>query len=141
MKKLIKYLFTVENISSIGLIIFFSFLYLSVPQVENPAINTLKSIDGTKVLFVMFVSFSLSGVSAFFIVDFLKYILKNDDDIHFDIVYILFTVLLGIGLLSVLTEEQFSLISTFIAFPLFITFPKILKKIVKKRSIKRENDK
>ncbi|HEM3492625.1 TPA: hypothetical protein U1B14_002051 [Streptococcus suis] len=141
MKKLIKYLFTVENIMSIGMIVLLSFLYFSVPQIENPAINILKSIDGKKMLLVLLTSIFLSGISAFFIVDFLKYIFKNDDDIHLDIVYILFTVLLGLGLLRVLTEEQFSLISTFIAFPLFVTFPKIIKKIVKKRSVKRENDK
>ncbi|HEL1583654.1 TPA: hypothetical protein TXJ06_000345 [Streptococcus suis] len=139
MKRFVKYIFKPENIISISFIVFLSFTYLSMEEIKNPAIDTLKSVDGRKILTVLVASLFIAGMSAFFVVDLLKYVFKNDDDIHFDVIYIIFTALLGFGLLRVLTEEQFSLISTFITFPLFIAFPKVLKKVVKNRSIKREN--
>lgn len=141
MKKLIKYILSFENIIAIFFIVLFGLLLIRIEPVNNSVYSIISGIAIDKVIIVIISSFVIAIFSAFFIIDILEIIFHLKIDSLFLIAYLFFAISLGFGLLKVLTESQFSLLSTFIAFPLFLIFPKLFEKIVNNRKINQKDNK
>ncbi|MCC9805573.1 hypothetical protein LZU30_10335, partial [Streptococcus agalactiae] len=105
-------------------IVLFGLLLIRIEPVNNSVYSIISGIAIDKVIIVIISSFVIAIFSAFFIIDILEIIFHLKIDSLFLIAYLFFAISLGFGLLKVLTESQFSLLSAFIAFPLFLIFPK-----------------
>ncbi|HGD0452955.1 TPA: hypothetical protein ACG672_001813 [Streptococcus agalactiae] len=141
MKKLIKYILSFENIIAIFFIVLFGLLLIRIEPVNNSVYSIISGIAIDKVIIVIISSFVIAIFSAFFIIDILEIIFHLKIDSLFLIAYLFFAISLGFGLLKVLTESQFNLLSAFIAFPLFLIFPKLFEKIVNNRKINQKDNK
>lgn len=96
------------------------------------AFSIIESLDFKRIIgaiaISLVLSFSLMSIIHMTISLFAKNI-KDETFENFDFLvgYVLFSITITYNLLNLLTEEQFSLLSTVIALPLFVVFPRIFK--------------
>lgn len=107
------------------------------------AFSIIESLDFKRIISAVFVSLILSFALMSIIHTTISLFAKNIQDETFEnfdflIGYILFSIIVTYNLLKLLTEEQFSLLSTVITLPLFVIFPRIFEFF--KRLFKHRDD-
>lgn len=107
------------------------------------AFSIIESLDFKRIISAVFVSLILSFAFMSIIHTTITLFAKNIQDETFEnfdflIGYILFSIIVTYNLLKLLTEEQFSLLSTVITLPLFVIFPRIFEFF--KRLFKHRDD-
>ena len=116
-----------------------------INRTKHSAISILHGINWSLLIGSIVLSW-IGAIALIFVVKDLMSLFKkgNDENLNDNdlvISYFIFSILVTYNLLQLLTVEQFELLATIIALPLFVIFPSLFRKISSKKNNDRKINK